>query len=125
MGQQNIAIVKSLVCVAWADGQFDEKEREMVEALIVAYEFSEAEATAIRAYAGEAKTLDDVPAAELSDDDSHELLQHAVLLTFVGGEQSEAERAFLTALIKKLKIPNAEHLTPLAEARAKRFLNIR
>jgi uncharacterized tellurite resistance protein B-like protein len=126
MHQQNMAIVKSLVSVAWADGEFHEKEREMVEALISAFEASEEEAKAIRTYADEKRTLDDVPVAELSADDRRVLVQHAVLLTFVDREQHETERALLSALCRKLEIPDAEaeELRQAAEARAKRFLNL-
>ncbi len=83
MHEENMAIVKSLVSVAWADGVFADEEREMVEALISAFEASEDEAKAIRDYAAEKRTLDDVPITDLSADDRRVLLQHAVLLTYV------------------------------------------
>jgi uncharacterized membrane protein YebE (DUF533 family) len=126
MQEKTMGIVKSLVSVAWADGEFHEKEREMVEALIAAFEANEEEAKEIRAYAGEKKTLDDVPLGELSADDRRVLLQHAVLLTFVDGEQHETEKHYLGELCRKLEIPESEaqSLTTTAEFRAKRFLNL-
>ncbi|MCC6553657.1 MAG: DUF533 domain-containing protein [Polyangiaceae bacterium] len=126
MTPQDIAIVKSLVSVAWADGEFHDKEKEMVDALISAFDANEAEAEMIRMYAAEKRTLDDVPVDEISEPDRRVLLQHAVLLTYVDKEQHEAEKQYLGALSKKLGIPDDEvqQITAAAESRAKRFLNL-
>jgi uncharacterized tellurite resistance protein B-like protein len=126
MHEQNMAIVKSLVSVAWADGVFADEEREMVEALISAFEANEDEAAQIRSYAAEKKTLDDIPLSELSSDDRRVLVQHAVLLSFVDGQQAETEKHFIEALCNKLRIPSdeASTLTASAEERAKRFLSL-
>ena len=127
MHEQNMAIVKSLVSVAWADGVFAEAERDMVEALIAAFDANENEAAEIRAYAATERTLDDIPLSELSTDDRRILLQHAVLLSYVDGEQSEVERTYLKALYERLHIPEDEAMSLIrnAEERAKRFLNVR
>src|SRR5262245_61307026 len=126
MHEQNMAIVKSLVSVAWADGTFADEEREMVEALISAFEANEEEAKEIRAYAAEKKTIEAVPITDLSTDDRRVLLQHAVLLSYVDGEQHAAEKAYIETLCKKLRIPDdeAKALVTAAEDRAKRFLNL-
>ncbi|WP_437478727.1 TerB family tellurite resistance protein [Sorangium sp. So ce1014] len=126
MQEQSMAIVKSLVSVAWADGEFHDTEREMVEGLIAAFEASEDQAKEIRAYAAERRTLDDVPLGELGGDDRRTLLQHAVLLTFVDGEQHDAEKQYLTALSKKLEIAEleSEQIIQSAEARARRLLTL-
>lgn len=126
MDDGNMAIVKSLVSVAWADGVYAAEEREMVEALIAAFEASEDEAEQIRAYSAEKKTIDDVPLTDLSADSRRVLLQHAVLLTYVDGHQDETEKAFIGTLCTKLRIPDeeAKSLIEGAEGRAKRFLNL-
>jgi tellurite resistance protein len=126
MHEQNMAIVKSLVTVAWADGVYAEEEREMVEALIAAFEADDAEAKEIRDYAAEKKSLDDVPLSDLSADDRRVLVQHAVLLSYVDGEQAASERAYIEALCKHLRIPDdeAKGLVDAADTRAKRFLNL-
>lgn len=126
MHEQNMAIVKSLVSVAWADGVFADEEKDMVEALIAAFEATDDEAKEIRAYATEKRTLDDIPVTELSTDDRRVLVQHAVLLTYVDGKQAESEKEFIAALCTKLRIPDdeAKALVDHAEARAKRFLNL-
>jgi uncharacterized membrane protein YebE (DUF533 family) len=126
MHEQDMAIVKSLVSVAWADGVFADAEKEMVESLIAAFEATDKEAKQIRAYASEKKTLDDIPLSELSGDDRRLLVQHAVLLTFVDGEQAQVERDFIDALCKKLRIPDDEatSIVSAAEARSKRFLHL-
>jgi uncharacterized tellurite resistance protein B-like protein len=126
MHEQNMAIVKSLVSVAWADGVFAEEEKDMVEALISAFEASDDEAKEIRDYAAVKRSLDDIPVTDLSTDDRRVLLQHAVLLTYVDGTQAESEKAFIHALCERLRIPADESkaLIDHAEARAKRFLNL-
>lgn len=126
MHAQNMAIVKSLVSVAWADETFADAEREMVEALISAFDASEAQAKEVREYAATKKSLEDIPVDELSDDDCRVLLQHAVLLSYVDGEQAASEKKLIEDLGQKLAIPDdeAKALIELAEARAKRFLNL-
>ena len=126
MHEQNMAIVKSLVSVAWADGVFATEEKEMVEALIAAFEATDEEAKQIRAYAAEKRTLDDIPVTELSTDDRRVLVQHAVLLTYVDGVQAESEKQFIDALCEKLRIPadEAKDVVDAAATRAKRFLNL-
>lgn len=123
---QDMAIVKSLVSVAWADGEFHDKEREMVDALIAAFEANKAEAEFIREYAAEKKTLDDVPVEDLGEGDRRVLLQHAVLLTYIDTEQHQDEKQFIEALCQKLSISETDalELTSAAEKRAKRFLNL-
>jgi uncharacterized membrane protein YebE (DUF533 family) len=123
---QDMAIVKSLVSVAWADGEVHETEKEMVEALISAFGANETEAGFIRDYAAEQKTLDDIPLDDLSPDDRRVVLQHAVYLTYVDSEQHEAESRFLDELWKRLDIPEdeARQIREYAEARAKKHLNL-
>ena len=126
MHDQNVAILKSLVSVAWADGEFADKEREMVEALLAAFEATDEQAKEIRDYAVEKKTLDDIPIDDLSADDCRVLIQHAVLLTFVDGKQDESEKKLINDLCKKIGFPEeqAKELVGYAETRAKRFLNL-
>ncbi len=126
MHDNNMAILKSLVSVAWADGEFAEKEREMLDALISAFEASEDQAREIRDYAKEKKSLDDIPLDDLSADDCRVLLQHAVLLTYVDGTRDDAEKKLIADLCKKIGFPDdqAKDMISYAEARAKRFLNL-
>ena len=126
MREENMAVLKSLVSVAWADGTFADAEKEMVDALIAAFEASDEEAKEIRDYATQKRSLDDMPVFDLNADDRRVLLQHAVLLTYVDGSQHEAEKAFIGDMCKSLEIPEQEAhaLIGLAEERAKRFLNL-
>lgn len=126
MHEQNLAILKSLVSVAWADGVFAEQEKEMLDALISAFEATDEEAKELREYAKTKRTLDDIPLSDLSADDRRVLVQHAVLLSYVDGSQDESEKKFLEELCKKLRIPDdeAKAIRDAAEQRAKRFLNL-
>ena len=91
MHEQNKAILMSLVPVAWADGNFADQEKEVLEALLEAFEANPEEAEELRTYAATPKTVDDIPVSELSFDDRRVLLQHAVLLSFADGDPSETE----------------------------------
>lgn len=118
-------MVKSLVAVAWADGKMQSEESEVIDAVLSAFEASDAEAEEIRSYASTPKTLDDVPITDLSESDRDALLQHAVIITFIDGAQEEAERAFLVDLANRLGMPadRRDSLLQQATARAKRLLS--
>lgn len=126
MHQQNMAILQSLISVAWADGKVADEEIEVIEALLQAFDASAAEADFIRNYSKSMRTLDDIPVDDLLGDDRRVLLQHAVLLTFIDGKQDESEKTFLNALAAKLQIDDKERdeLLHAASERAKRFLNL-
>ncbi len=121
------AMVKSLVAVAWADGRMDTEERDVLDALISAFQLSASDAKAVRTYASTARTLDDAPLAQLNDSDRRQVLQQAVIITYVDGEQSDNERSLIQTLIEKLAIPEAEaaEIIKSAAKRAQRLLALR
>lgn len=118
------AMVKSLVAVAWADGRLHAYEAQVIEALLSAFEVDAASADALRTFARTPRGLDDLPLDELSADDRRLLLQHAVLLTHVDGEQTEEERALLDVLVHRLRIPELE-ARPMMERAARRALRLK
>jgi len=126
MHDQDFAIVRALVPVAWADGVFADKEKETLEALLDAFGADDVEKEKIRAFSETKKTLDDINLQELSADDRRILLQHAVLLSFADGVQDDSERKFLDELVVRLKIPadEAKAIMDASAARAKKFLNL-
>lgn len=120
------AMVKSLVAIAWADGRVDAGESEVIEALISAFELAGEDAQSVREYAKQPRTLDDVPLTDLAAHDRRMLLQHAVILTYVDGEQSDAERRILDELTTKLHLEGEEAvaLRATAEDRAKKLFSV-
>jgi uncharacterized tellurite resistance protein B-like protein len=126
MHEQDLAIVKALVSVAWADGVFAVREQEMLGALLDAYGATPAEREVLQAYAAQKRSIDDIDPQDLSAADRRVLLQHAVLLTFADGDQSQDEVDLLNALAAKLRIPEAEakELVAAAGARAKKSLSL-
>ena len=126
MHEETYAIIQALVPVAWADGDFAEKEKEMLNALLDAYEATAEEKKRLQDYAKEKRTLDDINLQDLSAGDRRVLLQHAVLLTFADGEQHPAESKLLGELAEKLRIPaeEAKEVMTEAEARAKKNLKL-
>src|SRR6478736_7292642 len=101
---QNLAILKGLVTVAWADGRMAGEEKEVLEALLQAFEASPSEAHEVRLFAREPKKLSDVPLHDLSADARRLLLQHEVLLSFVDGEQDQKEQPIIDALCEAVQV---------------------
>jgi tellurite resistance protein len=124
MHEEDLAIVKALVPMAWADGVFADKEKEALNALLDVVGATDEEKAALHAYAEERRTLDDINLQDLSADDRRAVLQHAVLLSYVDGHQGPEEKKLLDELVAKLKIP-LEEATPMiaaASERAKKHL---
>ena len=123
---QNLAILKGLVTVAWADGRMAGEEKEVLEALLQAFEATPSEAHELRMFAREPKKLSDVPLHDLSTDARRLLLHHAVLLSFVDGEQDQKEKQLIDDLCEVLRIPSIESrgLVTAAEDRAKSLLKL-
>ncbi len=126
MHDQDMAIVKALVPVAWADGVFAQPEKEMIDAVLDAYRASDKEKEIVHEYAETRRTLDDIDTQELSADDRRILFQHAVLLSFADGDQSADEVTFLEALAKKLRLPDddVKSLMLAGSERAKKYLKL-
>ena len=126
MHEQDMAIVKALVPVAWADGVFAKTEKEMLDALLDAYSASDKEKEMVHEYAETKRSLEDIDLQDLSADDRRVLFQHAVLLTFADGDQSADEVTMLDALAQKLRIADDEKaaLMKTGAERAKKYLHL-
>ncbi len=126
MQEHEEAMVKSLVAVAWADGRLENEETEVIEALLGAFQIDGDDAQSIREYAKEPRKIEDVPLTDLSAHDRRLLLQHAVILTFIDGKQTDDELAVLHQLVQQLRLPQeeADGLMGAATERAKRLLDL-
>jgi tellurite resistance protein len=126
MHEQNLAIIKGLVCVAWADGRIAGEETEIMESLLDAYGATRTERREIQLFAKKPRVLSEIPIHELSSDDRRVLLQHAVLVTFVDGEQHAKEKRLLDELCEVLRVPmlEAKAIIGAAEERARGMLKV-
>ncbi|HEX2875804.1 MAG TPA: hypothetical protein VHP33_31350 [Polyangiaceae bacterium] len=126
MQAQNLAVVKGLVSVAWADGHVSAEETEVLDALLEAFHAMPSEAYELRKFAQTPRSLADVPINELGFAARRQLLQHAVLLSYVDGKQDDKEKALLEELVKALEIPalEARDLMRDSEERAKTLLKL-
>src|SRR3954469_15789263 len=124
MQAQNLAVVKGLVSVAWADGHVSAEETEVLDALLEAFQALPSEAHELRKFAQTPRSLADVPIHELGFAARRQLLQHAVLLSYVDGKQDEKEKALLEQLVLALEIPplEARDLVRDSEERTKALL---
>jgi tellurite resistance protein len=119
------SILQLLVALAWADGRVDVEEQEVVEALIDAFGAGTDEAQELRTWAKAPRTLDGIDISGLSRSDMQLALQHGVLLTYIDGEQSEAERKLIDQLVARLGLSpdEAAPLLESAQAFAKQLLS--
>jgi tellurite resistance protein len=126
MHADELSLVRSLVPVAWADGVFEQKEKEMLDALLDAYGATAAEREGLHAYAATKRSLDEIQMQDLSAGDRRLLLHLAVILTLADGKQADAEMAVLEQLWTKLRVPEAEAKTIVKSAgeRAKASMNL-
>ncbi len=126
MEREDKAILMGLVVMAWVDGRIAGEERAHIENLIDAFGASDADAAEVRAFASEPRTLADIPITDLSRDDRRVLLNHAVVLSYVDGQQSADERDAIVQLTAALRIPDdeAKFVVDAATARAKRLLSL-
>ena len=126
MHEQNLAILKGLVAVAWADGDFADAEQQALDGLLAAFGATDEEAKDLRDYSKTPRKLEDIPLKELSSDDRRMLFSHAVLLTWVDGNQHEKEVEFLDALAKHLRLgeEEAKAIGTASAERAKKYLKL-
>lgn len=111
MDTRDLAIVKGLIAVAWADGKVNSGETAVIDALLEAYHATPSEVHEVKHFAATKRSLQDIELTELAMDDRRVLLHHAVLLTFADGEQHADEKILLEELAAEL------HLAPLDAAR--------
>lgn len=110
-------IVRSLVAVAWADGQLASGESSVIEGLLTGFDASEAEEQEILEYARTPRTLEkDIPLADLSREDRELLLANAGLLAHADGEQSLEEMDVIVKLVELLGFSDDEAHEILAGA---------
>jgi uncharacterized tellurite resistance protein B-like protein len=126
MFAQNLSVVKGLVSVAWADGRVGTEEHKLIDALLEAFHALPSEALEIRKFAATPRSLADVPVSELGPAARRQLLQHAVLLTYVDGEQHEKEKQLLDQLVQLLELPpgEARELVREADERARSLVKL-
>lgn len=124
MHSENLAILKGLVCVAWADGKVAAAEQQLIEALLQAFSATPSEALEIREFASSARKLADVPIHDLGYNDRRFLLSQAVLLSFADGEQHAREQELIGELCRVLRIPDieADGIVRAAEEQARALL---
>ena len=97
-------MIKTLVAVAWADGRVADEEREIIETLIDLNDLEEKDAQKIRTWAEKHRDLHELKFDGLEDVDKTMILQQAVFVTYVDGEQSDKERELLHDLNQRLGI---------------------
>lgn len=126
MAPSDLAVLRSLIAVAWADGKVAEEETALIDSLVESFGADEAEAADLLEFAATPRTLDDVPLGELDAGSRRRLLQLAVLVSFVDGEQDDTELALLKDLAGRLEISDEERRSLMhgSALRAKGLLRV-
>ena len=102
-------VLKSLVAVAWADGQMGDGESGVIEGLLCGFDASEAEEAEILEYARTPRSMSrDIPLGELSRQDKELLLSNAALLTQLDGVETDGEQRVMAELVSLLGFSRAE-----------------
>ncbi|MFZ5894055.1 MAG: DUF533 domain-containing protein [Myxococcota bacterium] len=92
-------IVKSLIAVAWADGHMESAETSVIEGLLSGFDATPEEERELLDYARTRRTLeDDIPLAELTQEDRELLFSNAALLMHADGVDDASERRVLGQL---------------------------
>lgn len=99
-------MIKTLIAVAWADGRVAAEEQEIIDTLIELNDLEEGDATKIRTWAQTRRDLRELKFDGLEDVDKTMILQQAVFVTYVDGEQSAQELELLRDLGQRLGMPS-------------------
>lgn len=108
MTPAEMRVLKSLVAVMWADGKVEGSESSVLEGLIAGFGATDAEEAEVLDWAKTARSLDDVPLSELTQEDRELLLGNAALITVADGEQSSSEKEVLQRLVQLLGFSEAK-----------------
>ena len=126
MHEQDKAILHGLISVAWADGKFEDREKEMLNAFVQEFGATDEESKELTEYASSKRGLEDIPLNELSFGDRRNLMGRAVCLSWIDGDQAESEVEFLEQLRDYLKITEDEfkEISAVHTERAKNLLKL-
>ncbi len=122
MPNQNVAILKAAVCVAWADGVFKDSEQQLLEGILTACQLSPEEMSEIRAYAVKPHTLSELDVSGLSLADCRTMISHAVAMAHADRNYCTQERQTILALCERfgMSATDAHALIEAANARITR-----
>jgi hypothetical protein len=104
MTPEEKTIVRTLVAVAWVDGEMQTPESGVIDGLLAGFDASKEEAAEILEFAKTPRTLRDVDVSNLSPDDKDTLLRNAALLVCADGVETDAERRLIAQLVKILDV---------------------
>lgn len=111
------SVVKSLIAVAWADGQVHGSELGVIEGLLCGFDATSDEEREILDYARTPRSLQaDVPVQQLSDEERELLLTNAALLTLADRSRSPEEVEVLSMLGDLLGFEREETQSLVAQA---------
>ncbi len=114
--ESELAVVRALVALAWADGVADAPEHGVLEGMLVAFGAPEQQEAEILAWAARPRQLTDVAWDQVLAQDRELLLQNGALLTHADGSQTDAERRAFAELCRQLAATEEEICAAMAAA---------
>lgn len=103
--EQDAILLKTLVALAWADGQIQPEEFEWVEKVLLAAGVGQDEAKGLLAEPHELPAAVDLRAAVPETEERLTLLRFLLTVSLADGETSAPELACLRELSDRLEIP--------------------
>jgi tellurite resistance protein len=115
-----LAVLKTLACVAWADERIASREQALLEGFAERWGLTEPELDELREFGRHHRTLDEAPLDELEDDEKQSVVEQAVMLALIDGDDDPKERAVIVDLVTRLGV-DATALVKSAVERMRRI----
>jgi tellurite resistance protein len=119
MANRNVAILKAVICVAWADGLLKDPERRAIEGVLRAVELSPAEVAELRAYAEKPHALAELDLRDFTNEDKRLAILHSVALAHADNDYSPPERQAIMSLCERFGLSPAEAHALMGRANAR------
>ena len=102
-------IIKSLIQIVWADGNVDERERELLGRMLVELDLSHKEISEVAKIMMEASDAPDLDAILAEGDESaRDLMKVLLALAMTKGELGAPELRYVQAIAHKLQLDKEE-----------------
>ena len=116
---KRISILKSILSVAWADGDFEDREKALMEEILAAFGADHTEQSE-RVLDTDGADTPDLSTVLTTEDERYYCYQQAAKMSYADGVLVPAEREILDSLRKSLKL--SEEAAKQAEETAREIM---
>ncbi|MCL2825230.1 MAG: TerB family tellurite resistance protein [Polyangiaceae bacterium] len=101
---QRKALLQSLIVMAWADGSFEDSEKELFEHMAKLCDATPGEMKELAVFAGRNPNADDVVTVDMSKEEQMTLVRRLMFMALADGHFCDKERVVLDNLIGRFDI---------------------